>query len=507
MKIFFSGIGGIGMSGLAGIFNALGFEIIGSDIKESTVTKMLNDLGIHVFIGQKAENIENTKPDLLIKTNALPDDHIELVTARKLNIPILSYPQGLGIISNILPSIGITGTHGKTSTTAIVANILMKADYDIFALIGTLFKPFNNTNFKIAKINNTQKQNLANQVQNILTTTNTKFTFTRELFKNYKKDYSLPYFIFEADEYKDAFLNHTLDYLIITAVDYDHLDYFKTHEHYLTSFATAILNTKKAVILNKQDKIIQQILDIAISKLEEYNSTRDKDQKRNLPQIIDYSEYLEQAQNSPLYLKTQFLIEDLASALGLANLLNIKSQDLQKGIKTYKGAWRRFEIIRDKNPTTINDYAHNPKKILYASYALLDYAKTNNLTNLIIYWEPHQYNRTYNLQDEYAKSLFEILKAPQIKEFYITDVFAARSTKEEMERFNTQIFIKNLKHKLKQLGASDKQIQKLKYAKGAEYTLKKLQNHTENPQLLPENTAILILSAGTLGSKIYTIAN
>ncbi len=652
MNMFFSGIGGIGTSALALIFQSLGFNVKGSDIRESPVTQKLQSLGIKVLIPQTKENITNTKIDLLVKTNALPENHIELVTAKALNIPIFSYPQALGILTNILPSIGIAGTHGKTTTTAIVSKIFLSCNQDIFGLIGAFFKDFNNTNYRVPKnlsksAKNTIIKTLNTVLQNIYGNNNAHYSnshitssynikkiqqvakynlqtnkanvqqdqeifFTRDFFVGFKKDYSLPYFIIEADEYKDAFLNHTLDYLVVTSVDFDHADYFKTHKNYLTSFAKAILNTNKVIIANLKDEDFKQVLSIA--------KQLDTNGKLSSLKFVDWTKFINKAKKSPLYFKTQFLIEDTASALALANTFKFEDSCIYKGISEFTGAWRRFEIINtpinntneqiknsfknkgqsdtgnvhepvqnghnsslghknnvdisaqlsvrtqfvqsghkdtrgpqkigklnnfskpekfsgsgltntnlQKGIFLINDYAHNPKKLLYAGLALRDFAKQHNLKNAYIYWEPHQYNRTYTLFDEFAEVIFKLLKHDVIKKLIVTDIYGARSSLKDRQKIDAKKFVKKVKallpkdlaNKIYYGGSIENAINQIKMFlnfsnNNAHYwgnstkqlgSIKKAQHNNVQPQLGKIKTpdVILIASAGKLGEGVYEI--
>ncbi len=489
MKLFFVGIGGIGMSALARIFKNLGFKIYGSDVKETPITAQLENEDIEVFIGQTKENILKVKPHLVIRTNAVSEDHVEVQTSRDLKIPVLTYPQGVGIISNLLPSIGITGTHGKTSTTAMISKIFKDADTDPFVLIGALYSEFGNKNFRIPTRSTEEIQNKVRKVlRKVLKSADniTSTVFTRELFEkhNIKKIKSPFYFIFEADEYKDAFLNHTFDYLVIVDVDYDHADYFKSKKQYLTSFARSILNTKKAVILNERSENIQEILNIAKSL----------DKGSQLPEIVDYSSFIEKTKQLKLYLKTDFIIIDASAAYALAKEVSIPEDIIIKSLQRYKGVWRRFEIIREKSKNTpyiINDYAHNPKKIYMALLALFDFVKQHQLKKVTIIFEPHQYNRLYTLQDEFVGVIAKMLKRHHqvIEAFIITDIYAARSTKEDREKIDAKRFVRKVNRVLKQKKIPFRAI----YGNTPKEQVEKIQKN------LYQCDAILCLSAGELG--------
>ncbi len=182
---------------------------------------------------------------------------------RKNNIPVLKYPLSLGILLNIFPTIGIAGTHGKTTTTAIVTQLLTELGEDPYALIGALFRFLDNKNYRLSTDNNI-KPFLKSKIENV------EFTrypvldinlLSKDILRWEADSVSnkhLPFFVVEADEYKNAFLNYQFEYLLIPAIDYDHADFFKTKEEYFLSFAKAIVNTKQAVILDVNNRNSQK---------------------------------------------------------------------------------------------------------------------------------------------------------------------------------------------------------------------------------------------------------
>ncbi len=495
MKIFFSGIGGVGMSALASIFKNLGFDVYGSDIKESIVTKQLAKFKIPVFIGQDPANIQKVKPKLLVKTNAIDDNHPEIKEAYRRNIPVLTYPQALGIITNLLPTIGITGTHGKTSTTALVSKILIDAGYDPFALIGALYSEFNNTNFRLS---NMASSELALQIKRLLNDFGKVFanitpnTFTKDIFISQKiaKIKNAPYFVFEADEYKDAFLNHTFDYLVIVSVDYDHPDYFKTKEQYFTSFAKAILNTQKAVILDLTSENTKTVLTIAQKLAKQYCT--------NLPKIIDYSRYKDTVSNFNIYLRTDFLLIDATAAYALGKTLGISDAKLAKSITSYKGVWRRFEIIKPKtndSPCIISDYAHNPQKIYMAMQALADFMKQNKQKHATIIFEPHTYDRLITFENEFIDAFIRFIRNNKLYELSIVvvvaDVYKARGPEIKNPKMDSKKFVRKLR-KIVSKRLPDAKVH-ITYGKSAQNQYEKLKNKEY------KSDTILCLSAGKLG--------
>lgn len=195
-KIFFVGIGGIGMSGLARLMKWLEKEVLGSDSSEDVLTEELREEGFNVVIGHDPANIpEGT--DLLVYTEAVEKDNVELVAARDRGIPVMSYFEALGAITEDYRLVAVTGTHGKTTTTAMLALILIEAGLDPTVLVGTKLKEFGNSNLRPG---------------------------------------GGDIFLVEACEYKRNFRHLQPDLLGILNIELDHVDYYKDFEDYESAF-------------------------------------------------------------------------------------------------------------------------------------------------------------------------------------------------------------------------------------------------------------------------------
>jgi len=183
-RIHFIGIGGIGMSALARLFLHEGKEVSGSDREETDIVKALKQEGIDVSVGQRSENIPDNV-DMVVYTVAIPDDNPELMRARELGVPTLTYAEALGEVSKDKFTIAVAGTHGKTTTTAMVSRVLIEAGLDPTVIVGSLVKEFGDTpsNFRAG---------------------------------------SSKYFVVEACEYKRSFLSLKPDILVITNIEADH---------------------------------------------------------------------------------------------------------------------------------------------------------------------------------------------------------------------------------------------------------------------------------------------
>ncbi|HLP43930.1 MAG TPA: Mur ligase family protein, partial [Candidatus Nanoarchaeia archaeon] len=219
-KAYFIGIGGIGMSAVARMLLQEGKEVYGSDLSASHITEELEKLGAHIHIGKPQATLPEDV-DVVIYTVAISDTHSEFVSAKAKNIPTISYPESLGLISKDKFTIAIAGTHGKTTTTAMVAQVLIDAGLDPTVIVGSLLK--SGTNFIAGKSK---------------------------------------YLVVEACEYKRSFLNIKPDIAIITNIDDDHLDYYKNLEGIQKGFSEFLSGMKSGGVLvtNTDDKNIAPIL-------------------------------------------------------------------------------------------------------------------------------------------------------------------------------------------------------------------------------------------------------
>ena len=209
MKIHFIGIGGIGVSALAQYYLEKAHEISGSDLTASEITEFLKGKGIKIFIRNSTENIKRNF-DLVIYSPAVKPDNPELKSYKEKGIKCLSYPEALGELTKEYFTIAVSGSHGKSTTTAMIALILIKAELDPTVIVGTKLKEFGNSNFKMG---------------------NGKCL------------------VIEACEYDSSFLRYQPEIIVITNIDKEHLDYFKTFANVKKAFKKTI--KKKRVFYNK----------------------------------------------------------------------------------------------------------------------------------------------------------------------------------------------------------------------------------------------------------------
>ena len=312
-KIYILGIGGIGVSAVARLLVSLGQVVSGSNDNESEVTKNLVEEGIKVDLGQRLDFIP-TDTDLIIYSNAIKIASPEFFAAvQALNVTTLSYPEMLGLISADYYTIAVAGTHGKTTTTAMIAKVMTEAGLDPTVIVGTLLLDTPNgrrTNFVVGKSQ---------------------------------------YLIVEADEYQRAFLNLSPKILVVTNIDLDHLDYYHDLADIQSAFSELVAKVPVAgsIIANITQVNLVPVLTAAKAK------------------IIDYSQLGGEASKLSLQVPGQHNIYNAKAALGVAQVLGVEMATAVEALNKFSGTWRRFEF---KGQTTsgalvYDDYAHNPPKV------------------------------------------------------------------------------------------------------------------------------------------------
>lgn len=391
-KIHFIGIGGIGVSALAGYFLKKGYLVSGSDLVENEITKALEKLGAKIFIGKhKAKNLPKDV-DLVIHTLAIDKKNVELRKAKKLKIKTLSYPQALGEITKKHFTIAICGSHGKSTTAAILGLLLIKGGLDPTVILGTTLKEFGNLNFRVGKGK---------------------------------------YLVIEADEYKEAFLNYWPKIIVLLNMEYDHPDYFKNLKHYILAFKKFIFQLPEdgVLIANRDDKNVFKTFSKFKNKI--WFSLSDKEVKKI---------------KENLKIPGEFNVLNALSVLKIAKILKIPDKIFFKVLSQFRGSWRRLEIkkakINNLKFILVNDYGHHPTQIRETLKAIREKFPKNKI---ILIYQPHQYQRTYYLWKDFLrvfkKSLFDFS--------IITDVYevAGRENKKIFKKANSKKLVKEIDKK------------------------------------------------------------
>ena len=355
--VYIFGIGGSGMSSIAKYLVQQNINVSGYDQRKSFITNQLQQDGINVNFD--LSNLKYSDKTLYIYSSAISID--ETVLKRHLgNANILSRPEFLNLLSKGNKIIGITGTHGKTSTTALLAHIFHYNERNVSYIYGGA-------------------------------------TSFHGIGGHYgDKDQPI---ILETDEAFNTFKDIEIDDLLVTNIDKDHLDYFKNFNNLVNAFKYVIENVKENLVLNYDDKNIRNL------KLENdyltYSSSEDADILIKYPKniILDSKEY----QISTKLIGSHF-ISNITGAIALAKLNGIKPEDALEAVKTFPGVKRRTEFIGSiKGIKIYDDYGHHPTEILATITALKE--ETNGKLHVV--FQPHRYTRTKNSFNEFKNALKE----------------------------------------------------------------------------------------------------
>ena len=408
--IYFIGIGGISMSGLAEILADRGHRISGTDLKPSPVVSQLQSLGIHVNFGHKAENITDDV-DLVVYTAAIHPDNPELQAAKAKNIPLMDRAQLLGeIMGEYQKSVAVAGTHGKTTTTSMVSEILLAANTDPTITVGGIL-PTIGSNLKIGHS---------------------------------------PYFVAEACEYFDSFLRFRPLVAVILNLESDHLDYFKTLENIRRSFHAFAqrVPAEGVLIINQEIENLGELTDGLCCTVETFGMADGADwQAKNIVHEADGKNAFDVYYKGELFgtidlqVPGEHNIMNALASVACANFLGISHADCQSGLAHFTGTERRFQRKGEKDGIlVIDDYAHHPTEIRAALAA----AKKVQHNKTWCVFQPHTYSRTKFLFEEFGEA-FELAD-----EIIVADIFAAR------EAFDETISSKMLAERIAQAGKDAK---------------------------------------------------
>ncbi len=359
--VHFIGVGGIGISALARWFLAQKWAVSGSDITPSSLTHTLQKEGVKVKIGHKKAYI-SPKIGFVVYNQAIPASNPELREARRLGIPLFTYPETLGILSRGYKTIAVAGAHGKSTTTALLSLVLMRAGFDPTVILGTLLKQFGGKNFRAGRGK---------------------------------------YLVVEADEWKSSFLNYSPTYAIITNIDKEHLDFYKNYSNVKKAFLKFTGNIQPGGILiaNRDDKNLYA-LKSEIAKICRVKHIR----------LIFYSLHQLPARKIEKALKIpgRHNVSNALAAYTLARKLGAKEKIILRALHEYRGAWRRMEFrgelktINYKLKTPVyDDYAHHPTEI---KASLQAFREKFPRRKIICVFQPHQAHRTKNLFKEFVSA-------------------------------------------------------------------------------------------------------
>ncbi len=355
MKVHFIGIGGIGLSALARFLKNDGYEVCGSDIKSTPITKALEEEGIKVSCPQDAKNISDDL-DIVIYSAAVTDENPELIEARLKQIRTLSRKEALPIVLGDKKNYCVAGAHGKSTTTAILASILQSS-----ALIGAISKDFSSN-----------------------------FRYVNDLVA------------FEADESDASFLLSNPYCAIVTNAEPEHMEYYQyDYEKFFEAYKKFI-NLASKKVLNAEDKYIK---DLNIKDAQYLYPSEDI---KNLSYLLKDGEPhtkfdLKEFGSFEVWGFGYHIALDASLAI-LAALNELDIEQIRENIKDYKGIKKRFDIVqKQQNFVVIDDYAHHPTEIEATMKSVEVYDNLTNIDKRVVIWQPHKYSRTHDNLEGFKK--------------------------------------------------------------------------------------------------------
>ena len=383
-NIFFVGIGGIGMSGIAELLYNLGFKISGSDIKENENVERLQKIGVEVYIGHDPENIKGY--DALVYSSAIPMENSEIIIARQKGIPVIKRAEMLGELLNFKEtSIAVGGTHGKTTTSSMVGTVLHNSKIDPTLIVGGLVQNFNsNSNLGDGEV-----------------------------------------IVAEADEFDRSFLALKPTINIVTNIELEHTDCYENLEdlqNAFIQFCNSIPFYGESIVCI-DSPAIREILHYIERPVTTYGRSRDAAYRaRNIRFKENKSTYTVSYREECLgeisiNVPGEHNVLNSLAAVTLGLEMGLSFTEIQNGIQKYSGVRRRFEIKGiHNNVMVVDDYAHHPTEVK----ATIQAAKTSWERRILAVFQPHLFSRTRDFYKEFASSL-------ELADYVIlTDIYPAR---------------------------------------------------------------------------------
>ncbi|HSB08384.1 MAG TPA: UDP-N-acetylmuramate--L-alanine ligase [Blastocatellia bacterium] len=404
--IHFVGIGGIGMSGIAEVLLALGdnFRVTGSDLKHTQITERLESMGAVIFEGHRAENISGA--NVVVTSSAIRDDNPEVIAARQKQIPVIPRAEMLAELMRLYRNgIAVAGTHGKTTTTSMIAHLMTRTGFDPSVVVGG----------RVASLGSNARHGRGE------------------------------YIIVEADESDGSLLLLTPTIAVLTNIDADHLDHFTGGIEQIKSCFVAFANSVPfygTIVLCLDDQNVQAIIPQVTRRVISYGSAAQADVSASRIDLdasfgseFTVRAFGEEMGRIKLGVPGLHNVQNALAAASVGLDLGIKFKDVAEVLSEFRGAERRFQIKGEKNGIlVIDDYGHHPTEIK----ATLAAARTAG-RRVVTLFQPHRYTRTRDLKDEFARSFYgaDLL--------LISDIYAAsedpiegitsRALTEQIERF------------------------------------------------------------------------
>jgi len=379
-SVYFLGIGGIGMSAIARWFAHMGITVMGYDRTASPLTALLIAEGIKVHYEDSLDTVpalvmgdkDNT---LIIWTPAVPADSVQLNYFREAGYVLKKRAEVLGMITKGFMTIAVAGTHGKTSTSSLIAHLLKSAGMNVTAFLGGITQNY--------------ESNL--------------------ILHDETKDEE-PVVVVEADEYDRSFLQLHPNIGVVTSVDPDHLDIYGDHQELTRNFASFIdlIDQSGSLFIEKKALAALKRTGFGSLRIEEYSLKDSSIQAANIKSgirsfVFDYVNDTQSIKQLSLYMPGFHNVENALAAISVAMQLGIGEEEIRAGLESYKGVKRRFEIkYQQEGKVYIDDYAHHPEEIKAFLGSVKAMYPTKKLTAI---FQPHLFSRTKDFAAEFSSSL------------------------------------------------------------------------------------------------------
>jgi len=399
--VHFVGIGGIGMSAIAEVLLTLGYEVSGSDLKLSAITDRLEKLGAKIYAGHRAENIAGAKA--VVVTSALDSANPEVAEARRQQIPVIPRGELLAELMRLKFGIAIAGSHGKTTTTSMVAAILNAAEMDPTVVVGGKVAGLQGSNARVGK-------------SSIL--------------------------VVESDESDGSFLKLAPIIAVVTNIDREHLDHYASIEQIRAAFTDFVNRVPfyGAAILCMEDENVQQIFPAVTRRTITYGRAAQVDLEIQDVELgaagSDFSVRRREVDLGRFHIRVPGVhnVLNATAAIGVALELDVPLDRVREGLASFTGVDRRFSIRGvARGVTVVDDYGHHPTEIK----ATLAAARLLGHQQIRVLFQPHRYTRTKHLLDEFGTAFH------QADDLYLLDIYAA--SEPAIDGINSQLLLETIR--------------------------------------------------------------
>jgi UDP-N-acetylmuramate--alanine ligase len=369
--LHFTGIGGIGMSGIAEVLLNLGFEISGSDLKMSAITERLAGMGARVYEGHSARNVAGARA--LVVSSAVDEQNPEVQEARRLQIPVIPRGELLAELMRLKYGIAVAGSHGKTTTTSMTATILSQAGLDPTVVVGGRVGTMGGSNARVGRSD---------------------------------------FLVVESDESDGSFVKLAPIIAVVTNIDREHLDHYPSLEAIEAAFIEFVNKVPfyGAAIVCLDDPNVQMVLPAIKRRTVTYGTTAQADVEAGEigcgAFASDFRLRYKATDLGRFHLKIprRHNVLNAAAAVTVAVELGVKPDAIREALETFTGVDRRFQLRgKERGVTVVDDYGHHPTEIR----ATLDSARLCGFRRIHVLFQPHRYTRTFHLMDEFGRSFNE----------------------------------------------------------------------------------------------------